>query len=261
MSDPHHEPAADDSGLSNSEQVSRGIGAQALNGSIARAVRAGAEGQELTASGVFEAIGGIRGIFEAIVPSLVFIVLYVFTQDARLSALVPGAMAVLLVIFRLIQRETVVSALSGMLGVGIAVLITLITGRGVDYFLSGFITNIAWAVVLIGSILVGRPIIGLIAGFIDGDTKKWRIEPRLRRASTWLTVMWLGLFIARLAVQLPMYLSEQVGALGVARIAMGIPLFAIVLIATWFGIRKFRSSSDDSSGENGVISGENTPSK
>ncbi len=261
MSDPHPEPTPDESEFSDLEQSTPRLGAGALNGGIARAVRAGAEGQELTAAGVLDAVGGVRGILEAVVPSLIFIVLYVFTQDARLSALVPGGMAVLLVLFRLIRRETVVSALSGMLGVGIAVLITLITGRGVDYFLSGFITNIAWAVALVISILIGRPIIGLIAGFIDGDTKKWRIEPKLRLAATWLTVMWLALFVARLAVQLPMYLSEQVGPLGVARVVMGIPLFAILLIATWFGIRKCRTSSDDSTGENGVISGENTPSK
>lgn len=231
----------------------------ALNGGLARAVRAGAEGEDLTAAGVFDAIGGVRGVLEAVIPSLVFIVLFVLTQDARLSALVPGGLAVLLVVLRLVQRETVVSALSGMLGVGLAVIITLITGRGVDYFLWGFVVNIAWGTGLLISILVGWPALGLIVGAIQGDFTGWRTQPKVRRAATWVTVMWLGLFVARLAVQLPMYMSDQVGALGVARIVMGVPLFAVIIIVTWFAFRKIRSSSDDLGGETGVISRENTP--
>ncbi|MGO3146958.1 MAG: DUF3159 domain-containing protein [Leucobacter sp.] len=261
MSDPHPEEGAANPEEPSPSSAGAALGAKALNGGIARAVRAGAEGESLTASGVIEAVGGIRGVLEAIVPSVLFIVIFLVTQDARISALVPGVLAVLLVLIRLVQRETVVSALSGMFGVGIAVLITLVTGRGVDYFLSGFITNIVWGLVLLVSILIGRPLIGVIVGLINGDAKNWRQDPRLRRAATWLTLLWFGLFVARLAVQLPMYMAEQVGALGVARIVMGIPLFALVLIVTWFGIRRVRSSSDDVSGESGVISGVNTPPK
>ncbi|UTX54597.1 DUF3159 domain-containing protein [Leucobacter aridicollis] len=231
-----------------------------LNGGIARAVRAGAEGEDLTAQGVFEAIGGVRGVLEAVVPSLIFVVLFVFTKDARLSALVPGVLALALVLVRLVRRETIVSALSGMLGVGVAVIITLITGRGVDYFLSGFVVNIAWGLGLLISILVGWPAIGLLIGMLDGDMRSWRGNVRVRRTALWLTVMWLGLFVARLAVQLPMYMSERVEALGVARIVMGVPMFAAIIVVTWFVVQRLRSSSDDSGGEKGVISGENTPS-
>lgn len=229
------------------------------DGGLAKAVRAGSEGEEVTAAGVYAALGGTRGVLEAIVPSLVFIVLFVVTKDARLSSLIPGALAVLLVIVRLVRKETIVSALSGMLGVGIAVLVTVITGRGVDYFLWGFIVNIAWGVGLLVSILIGWPAIGLIVGMLRGDMTSWRREPNVRRTATWLTVVWLGLFIARLAVQLPLYLSERVEALGVARIVMGVPLFALVIGATWIGIRRLGQSSDEQSSESGVISGENTP--
>src|SRR5690625_7761955 len=39
-------------------------------------------------------------------------------------------------------------------------------------------------------------------------------------------------FAARLIVQLPMYWSHDVAALGTARLVMGVPLYALVL---WFG--------------------------
>lgn len=253
-------PAADNTNPAGGQAV--GLSSAVLGGGgLAKAVRAGAGGEEVSAAGVFQAIGGVRGVLEAVVPSLLFLVLFIPTQDARISALVPGALALVLVILRLVRREAIASALSGVLGVGIAVLITLITGRGVDYFLSGFIINIAWSLGLLVTIFIGRPAIGLLIGLIEGDQKRWRQVPRVRRMANWLTVMWLALFLLRLAVQLPLYLTEQVGALGAARIAMGVPLFAVIIVATWFGIRRVRPSSDDNKGESGVISGVNTPSE
>lgn len=249
---------ADGGGAPAGDAVSRSA---ALSSGLASAVRAGAAGEDLSAAGVFAAIGGVRGVLEAIVPSLVFVVLFVITQDARLAALVPGGLALLLVAIRLVRRETVVSALSGMLGIGVAVIITLITGRGVDYFLSGFVINIAWGIGLLLSILVGWPAIGLLIGMLDGDMRGWRRQPKVRRTALWLTVMWLGLFVLRLAVQLPMYLAERVEALGAARIVMGVPLFAVIIGVTWLAVRRLRLSSDDSSDEKRVISGENTPNE
>lgn len=259
MSDPH----SDEHEAERAEESARpGPSSVAgLNGGLAKAIRAGSAGEDLSASGVLDAIGGIRGVLETIVPSLVFLVLFIFTQDARISAIIPGVLAVLLVVVRLVRRETVVSALSGMFGVGLAVLITLITGRGVDYFLWGFIVNIAWGAALLISILVRWPAIGLIIGGLRGDLKSWRADLHIRRVATLLTVMWFAMFVARLAVQLPMYLAENVEALGVARIVMGVPLFACVIIATWFGIRRVSHSSDDVGPENDVISKENTPSE
>lgn len=215
-------------------------------GGMARAVQAGVAGEELSAQSVLAAIGGWRGVAETLLPSLLFLGIYVPTQDARLAAVIPGVLAVILFVIRLVRRETPVSALSGMLGVGIAVLITLVTGRGVDYFLWGFVVNAAWSLGLLISLLVGWPAIGLVIGFLRGDLKGWRRELRLKRVGTLLTLLWLAMFVARLAVQLPMYLSEQVAALGTARIVMGTPLFVAVIVVTWFGVRRVTKSSDDS---------------
>ncbi|WP_125099745.1 DUF3159 domain-containing protein [Leucobacter chromiireducens] len=228
-------------------------------GGMARAVQAGAAGEELTAQSLLAAIGGWRGVAETLVPSLLFLGIYVPTQDARLAALIPGVLAVLLFVLRLVRRETPVAALSGMLGVGIAVVITLITGRGVDYFVWGFVVNAAWSLGLLISLLVGWPAIGLAIGFARGNFKTWRHELRLRRAATLLTLLWLALFVARLAVQLPMYLGEHVAALGTARIVMGTPLFAAVIVVTWYVVRRVTKSSDDSRPDIVDNTGHNAP--
>jgi len=45
-------------------------------------------------------------------------------------------------------------------------------------------------------------------------------------------------FATRLAVQLPLYLAGAVVALGIARTAMGLPLFALGLWLTYLLVRR-----------------------
>ena len=60
--------------------------------------------------------------------------------------------------------------------------------------------------------------------------------------------MWAGIFVLRVAVQVPLWLSGQVAALGVAKLALGLPLFALGAWATWWGLRGYSSSSEEASG-------------
>ena len=46
------------------------------------------------------------------------------------------------------------------------------------------------------------------------------------------------MFVLRTAVQLPLYLNDQVVTLGVAKIAMGWPLFALAGLASWLILRR-----------------------
>ena len=60
------------------------------------------------------------------------------------------------------------------------------------------------------------------------------------------SLLWAALFGLRLAVQLPLYLAGAVVALGVARTAMGLPLFALGLWLTYRLVRP--PSADDAAG-------------
>jgi hypothetical protein len=55
--------------------------------------------------------------------------------------------------------------------------------------------------------------------------------------ATWL---WAGLFLLRLLIQLPLYLAGAVVALGVARTALGLPVFGLGLWLTWLLVRRSR---------------------
>lgn len=217
-----------------------------VGGALGRTVRAGTSGEKASARGVFEAIGGTRGIFESLLPGLIFLATYIFTQDARLSAIAPATLAVGAIIVRIVRREPLASAFSGALAVAVCVAATLLTGRGEDYFLPGFWINGVWIIALVISLVAGWPLLGIVLGSLRGDISGWRKEPLLRRAAWYATLLWLLLFSLRLVVQLPMYFAGNVEALGLARLVMGVPLFALVVLFTWLLLSRASLSSDDS---------------
>src|SRR5699024_9414798 len=157
-------------------------------------VSAGLQGETVTAGGVLAAVGGVRGIFEAVVPALVYLVTFVITQDTTVSVIAPAAMALVFVVWRLVLRQALVTALSGVLGVGVCVATTLFTGRGEDYFLPGFWINGVWILALSVSLLVGWPLIGFIVGTLQGDMTGWRKHRRVRNIAAIASVLWLVLF-------------------------------------------------------------------
>lgn len=204
-----------------------------VGGSLGRTVEAGLSGEAVSARGVLSAIGGVRGICETLVPGLVYLIVFVFTQIAYTAVIAPAVIAVAAVVVRLLRREPVASAFSGAIGVAVCVVFTLITGRGTGYFIPGFWINGVWIVGLGVSLIIGWPLIGLVVGALRGDFTGWRRNRVLFRMSMLVTALWLVLFVARLAVQLPLYFAENTEALGVARLVMGVPLFALVVLLTW----------------------------
>lgn len=74
-------------------------------------------------------------------------------------------------------------------------------------------------------------------GLVHGTGKQWRTEPGgMRRAQIATGVLAL-VFALRLLVQVPLYLADQVAALGTAKLVMGLPLFALGLWVMWLVVR------------------------
>lgn len=221
-------------------------------GSAAR--RAGIDPASGASTGhvVWSAMGGWRGIVESVLPSLVFVVAFTVTQDPEtgtgnlwLSLGLSVGIAALFTIARLVAKSTPTAAFGGLVAAALAAGLALWTGRGEDNFLIGFFTNGAYGAAFVISALVGWPLIGLIAGFLMGESTAWRTQPRKRRVFFWLSLAWAGLFALRLAVQLPFYFAGDVTALGTLKIAMGLPLFAPMLAVTWLAVRALYPSRND----------------
>ncbi|MFZ4895834.1 DUF3159 domain-containing protein [Plantibacter sp. Mn2098] len=196
-----------------------------------------ASGDAPTGKALLSAMGGIRGLIEAILPGLVFLVAYSLTRDLIPSLIAPVVIGVGFAIARLVQRQSLTQAIGGLLGIALSAVLALFTGRAEDYYVPGFWTNGGYALGLLVSVMVDWPIIGLIAGYLLGVGTTWRTHPGQRRAMRWLTLVWAAMFIARLAVQLPLYYSGNVDALGATRLLMGIPLYAPLLVLTWLVVR------------------------
>jgi hypothetical protein len=190
---------------------------------------------------LMEALGGPLGIAETSLPAVAYAAVYPFT-DTNTAAIVAVAVAVLFGATRLARRQTPRHALSGVIGVGFAAFVAARSGKAENFFLPGLLLNAAYAAVFFVSASIRRPLVGYIVGQLDGEGTAWREDPIRLRAFTRASFLWSGLFGLRLAVQLPLYIAGAVVALGVARTAMGIPLFALGLYLTYRLVQRHRAT-------------------
>jgi hypothetical protein len=179
------------------------------------------------------ALGGPRGIIESVLPTALFVVLFVATRSIPIAGGAAVGVVVIALLVRLIQRQNPSQVLGGLLGVAVGAVWALRSGQGTDFYVPGLITNAVAALVLLVSILLRQPLVGVVVGLLDPRAAAWRESADARRAYTLATWMFVALYVLKLAVQLPMYLGGAVAALGVAKLVMGLPLFALVVWLVW----------------------------
>jgi len=194
-------------------------------------------GQTPTTAALLQAMGGVRGLVESIVPGLAFVVVYTITGLLLPSVLIPIAIAVIFVAARLIVRQPYTSALAGVLGIALSAGVALITGRAQDNFLLGFLVNAAFLAALLLSLAVRRPLIGVIASLITSEGSEWRANKAKFRVAVIGTILWIALFGIRLAVELPLYFSGATQALGALKLVLGVPFYAGTLWVTWLLVK------------------------
>jgi len=193
-----------------------------------------------TPPGLADAIGGPLGIAESALPAAAFVAASTASGgDTTLAATVAVALAIALTLARLVRGQTVQYALSGLIGVAFAAFVAARTGKAENFFLPGLLANAAYASAFAVSIAVRRPLAGYIAVALHGHSpsEPWRNDPAFLKAATRATWVFVLVFAGRLAVQLPLYLADALVALGVARVAMGLPLFALGSWLAWLLLR------------------------
>lgn len=171
-----------------------------------------------------EALGGRRGMAEGAVPTIGFTATYVLTENLRLALSLGIGLAVVLLLVRLVQRQSVQFVVNSLFGITIAAVFAARSGRAEDAFLPGIIYNAAYAAVLTLSVLVRWPLVGVMIGSVTGDLTSWRADPAVVRLCSRLTWLLVLPCVVRVAVQYPLYLAGQVGWLGTAKIGLGWPL-------------------------------------
>jgi hypothetical protein len=181
-------------------------------------------------------MGGISGLIYSSVPVLVFVPI------SSLAGLMPAiiaalAVAALILVWRLVRRESAQPAISGFMGVGICALIAYLVGESKGYFLYGIWMSLLWAVAFLVSVLIRRPLVGYIWSWVNGHDRGWRGVRRAVLVFDIATITWVLVFASRFIVQRHLYDADETGWLAAARIAMGWPLTAVAALATYLAIR------------------------
>jgi hypothetical protein len=114
---------------------------------------------------VLDQLGGWRGMLDASLPTVAFI-LANSIGGLRVGIWAAAGAAVLVFLLRLVRRESIQQAVSGLFAVTVAVVIAARTGEARDFFVLGIVRNAAIGVVLLGSLLVRRPLVGVVAEFL-----------------------------------------------------------------------------------------------
>ena len=183
-------------------------------------------------------VGGIRGIIESVLPTLVFLVLHLITKDVVISTSIPVGVAVVFIIVRAATRKPVTPAVTGALLVGVTAVLAIVTNRAENNFLPGILINSGFLLAFLISLIARWPAVGVFVGLLLGErVDGWREVPAQRAAFTIATWVWTGMYALRIAIEVPLYLAANAEGLAIAKIALGVPLYALVLLATWFLIR------------------------
>jgi hypothetical protein len=190
---------------------------------------------------ISRALGGRRGMVEAAVPTIVFTVIWLSTKELRYALTASIAIAVALLVVRLVQRSTVQFCLNALFGIGIGWVFVTISARhggsedeqALAYFLPGLIYNTGYSVVLVATCLIGWPLVGFMVGSVTGDPTAWHQDRQIVRLCSLLTWLLAVPCLLRVVVQAPIWFAghtasmepdRAVALLGVLKIAMGWPL-------------------------------------
>ncbi|SFE06097.1 Protein of unknown function [Actinopolyspora alba] len=228
-----------------------------------RAPAEGADGAEQT---LLQQMGGVSGLAYSAVPIVVFVV------ANSLVGMIPAiwiaiASSLVLALVRIVRREPLQPAVSGVLGVAVCSFIAYRTGDAKGFFLLGIWTSLIYGGVFLVSMLVRWPLIGVAWSVLNGHGFRWRQQRKALTGYDLATLAWTIVFVAKFVVQQWLYAADETGWLAVARIAMGYPLTALALLVTVWAIRRAgkvaEQASEAESGESdgGAGTGEVAPAR
>jgi hypothetical protein len=193
---------------------------------------------------VADQLGGIRGMVESVVPVAAFVISNIIWSLTP-ALIIAVAAAVGLAIFRLLRRQSIRHAVNGLFGIAIGAVVAWRTGNPEDFYLPGILYTLGIGVVMVLSIAIRRPIVGWMWSVVaDKGGGRWYSDMGLRRTFGWLTALWATTFFAKVLVNFLVYFSdlssdEKTSILGIMRIVLGFPPFALLIALTVWAVRRY----------------------
>ncbi len=182
---------------------------------------------------LMDGMGGTSGMIYTATPVVVFVVANaIWTLPVAIVA--ATVIALVLTVFRVKRGEQIAGASGGLVGVLAAGGVAAVTGSASGYFLIGIWTSLVSAVVALASVIVRRPLTGILWNALHRNRYAWRKDSSVLRSHDLATLTFAALFGTRYLVQDWLYETDATGWLAVAKIAMGTPLLVLaVLVAVW----------------------------
>jgi hypothetical protein len=185
--------------------------------------------EALIRSRLSTAVGGLRGSVEAALPTVAFVGVWAWRHDVRQAVLASAAVVAVLLVVRLVTRQTPRYVLTSVAATAVAALFALRSGRAEDAFLPGILTNAGLCAAAIVSVATRWPLVGFVVAAGDPaiaqDPTAWRRDAGLVRVCQRLTLVLVGLYALRIMVMGPLYAAGQVTLLGVAKLVLGWPAY------------------------------------
>ncbi len=200
------------------------------------------------------ALGGWRGSVETAVPTVAFVLIWVWQHRVGPAVAAAAVLTVVLAAVRVAQRQSLQFVFSALVATALAAFFALRTGRAQDAFLPGILGSVAFGLGSLLSVVVRWPVVGFLVGAGDPraseDPFGWRRDAGLVRVCQRLTMVLVGLYAVRVAVMLPLYLAGRVGWLGVAKIGLGWPAYVLaVAVMGWLLVRGHTPHAEPDDGE------------
>ena len=119
---------------------------------------------------VLNALGGKKGLIDSGLPSLVFLIVFNLSGKNITSAIYAAiGLSIVLTFIRIVKRETVQHAFSGLIGVGVCAFIARRSGNAADFYLPGLWINAGYALLYALTNLFKWPLLGVVLGPILGE--------------------------------------------------------------------------------------------
>ena len=196
------------------------------------------DGYQLDAKILLGSVGGVQGLIETTLPGFLYVLTFTITRDVVIAASVVGVAVLALTIRHFVLKRPWTQLVGSLVGVGLAIWLTLRPGgQAGDFYLKDFWINAAYGSVLLLSVIVRFPLIGVLMGFLTNQGLSWRKDRRKVRYFDLVTLLWVGLFFTRLIVEVPLYLAGDVVTLGFVKIVLGLPFYLTMIWVSWLLLR------------------------
>jgi hypothetical protein len=177
---------------------------------------------------------------DALLPPILFAVVNAMfgLMPAAIAAFV---LAIVLGILRLIRGQRWYYALGGLIGVGIAAGLALISQNEAFYFIPTLISSGLLLLVALVTNLVGKP----MAAWVSHLTRSWPLDwfwrDDVKSAYREVTWLWVVFFAMRLFIQIYLFRQGEVSQFAWANTLLGWPVTIVVLIISYvYGIWRLR---------------------